>query len=95
MLVLSCYALPAALGDKYALQFYKVGSPLTWKISQRVKEGDTTLASLTASHPLVAENPSVLQPGLEPDEISPRLKTPGPYSQGLRKPSEAMSFASH
>jgi hypothetical protein len=65
----------------------------------KLKMRETILArltlGLTASHHLVAKNPSVLQPGLEPDEISPRLKTPGPYSQGLRKPSEAMSFASH
>ncbi len=41
----------------------------------------------TGSHPVTAENPSVLQPGFEPLVMSMRPKKPYPYSQGLSKPS--------
>jgi len=42
----------------------------------------------------MAENPSVLQPRLEPDVMSLRPTRPPPYSQGLRKPSGALPFES-
>lgn len=47
----------------------------------------TNLLGRTGSHPTMAGNPSVLQPGLEPDVTSFRPGRARLYSQGLRKPS--------
>jgi len=41
---------------------------------------------LTGSHPLVAENPEVPQPGFEPDMMSLKPFAAVEYISGLRKP---------
>lgn len=46
----------------------------------------------TGSHPVVALNPVVPQPGFEPSVMSVRASKPLPYSKGLRKPSGARPF---
>ena len=40
----------------------------------------------------MAENPSVLKPGLEPDVMSVRPGSRSSYSLGLRKPSGGLPF---
>jgi len=40
----------------------------------------------------MGENPSVLQPGLEPDVMSLRPARPSLYGLGLRKPSRGLPF---
>ncbi len=52
----------------------------------------TSLVERTGSHPAMAENPGVPQPGFEPRVMSLRAEKPPPYSQGLRKPSGARPF---
>jgi hypothetical protein len=42
---------------------------------------------LTGSHPFVAWNPEVPQPGFEPDVMSLKPLAPVEYISGLRKPS--------
>jgi hypothetical protein len=46
------------------------------------------------SHPSMAENPLVSQPGLLPDVMSLIANQPMSYSKGLRKPSEGLPFES-
>jgi hypothetical protein len=48
--------------------------------------------ALTGSHPFVAENPEVPQPGLEPDTMSLKPFAAVEYISGLRKPSGDLSL---
>ena len=54
----------------------------------------TSLVERTGSHPSMAENPPVLQPGFEPVVMSKRASKPLLCSQGLRKPSAGWPFES-
>src|SRR6266702_7384328 len=56
------------------------------------KAKNQSLAGRTGAHPAPAENPAVLQPGLEPDMMSLRPAKPLLYNQGLRKPSGGLPF---
>lgn len=47
---------------------------------------------LTGSHPLVAENPEVPQPGFEPDMMSLKPLAAVEYISGLRKPRVDLPF---
>jgi len=71
-----------------------VPRPVTYESpeSVNVKSEDTSLAGRTASHPSVAGNPSVLQPGLYPSAMSLMPPRPSPYSRGLSQPSASLPF---
>ncbi len=74
------------------LQSLKVRRPETGDLRSSESasvEGEeaTSLAGRTGSHPGRAGNPTVPQPGFEPDVMSLRPERASPYNQKLRKPS--------
>ncbi len=89
------------LGDrKYCQQSVKVGRPKTRHLwspeSANVENEDTSLVGRTGSHPSIAENPAVPQPGFDPDVMSlmPLASRALLYNQGFKRPSGGLFFAS-
>ena len=82
---------------EHTLQSYKVRRPETRHLSSRKSaniEREVKLAGRTGSHPVVASNPLVPQPGLDPDMMSLKPLLSIVYSQGLRKPSGGLPVES-
>ena len=71
-----------------------VPKPVTYgtRSQSNVENEETSLAEHTGSHPSMALNPLVSQPGFEPSVMSMNPSYPSLYSQRLRNPSGGSPF---